>query len=129
MSFKNFLIWNLISFYQGNAIFIAGFYCFNNFLSNFVEITFTALILAETFNIIFLVPRCSKWLFMSIGITFGLYVACVFVFPSSFPIHLFHYEFFMNVGKVFFITWVPVFIVTKLYKLCYRDFTDLVWIK
>ena len=39
LSLKNFLIWNIISLYQALAIFFAGFYFFNNFLSNFVEIT------------------------------------------------------------------------------------------
>jgi len=126
MSFKNFLVWNLISLYQGVSIFLCGFAFFNNFLNNFIEITFTALIMIETFNIIFLVPRCSKWLFMSIAITFGLYVLCIFIFPKSFPIHLFNLRFFVNVLKIFVITWLPVFFFGKIYKMCNRDFTDLV---
>lgn len=126
LSFKNFLIWNIISLYQAVAIFIGGFYFFNNFLSNFIEITFTSLILAETFNIMLLVPRCSKWLWSSILVTFILYVICVFVFPESFNVHLFDVHFFVNVLKIFVISWLPVFLVSILYKIKNKEITDLV---
>ena len=126
LSLKNFLIWNIISLYQALAIFFAGFYFFNNFLSNFVEITFTALILAETFNIILLVPRCSKWLWSSVIFTFLLYILCVIIFPKSFSVHLFNFQFFINVLKIFIISWVPVFCVSMLYKLRNKQITDLV---
>lgn len=55
---------------------------FDNYFSNFVGITFTALILAETFNIIIFVPRFSSWMLASIIATFLLYGLCIVIFPQ-----------------------------------------------
>ena len=125
LSTKNFLIWTSISIYQAAAIFIASLYFFGDYFSNFVGINFTALIMAETFNIIIFVPRCSKWLLFSIILTLILYVACALIFPSEFNANIFNVEFFVNVTKVFLISWLPVFIFTKISKLFKKDLEDL----
>lgn len=125
LSTKNFLIWTSISIYQAAAIFVASLYFFNDYFSNFVGINFTALIMAETFNIIIFVPRCSNWLLFSIIITLVLYVFCALIFPAQFNANIFNVEFFVNVTKVFLISWVPVFIFTKISKLFKKDLEDL----
>ena len=126
VSTKNFLIWCFISFYQAGAIFISALYLFDNYLSNFVGITFTALILAETFNIIFLISKCSKPLLASILATLFLYIICVFIFPSDFDINIFDLDFLVKVSLVFIITWVPVFVVQMILKHFYNNVGDLV---
>lgn len=59
-----------------------SFLVFDNYFSNFVGITFTALILAETFNIIIFVPRFSSWMLASIITTFVVYFICIIIFPE-----------------------------------------------
>lgn len=126
VSVKNFLIWNSISFYQAAAIFITAFYLFDNYLSNFVGITFTALILCETFNIMLLISRCSKMMLLSIVVTLLLYVLCVLIFRSSFKMNLFDPDFIWRVSVVFLVAWLPVFIVQRIFKYFNKDVNDLV---
>lgn len=126
VSIKNFLLWCFISVYQAGAIFITSFLLFDNYLSNFVGITFTALILAETFNIIFLVSKCTKMLNLTIVVTILLYIVFVALMPSAFDISLFDLEFCIKVTIVFLVTWLPVFLSMKLFKLFYKNVEDLV---
>ena len=76
------MIWNFISLYQAIAIFGMSFLVFDSYFSNFVGITFTSLILAETFNIIIFVPRFSSWMLASIITTFVVYFICIIIFPE-----------------------------------------------
>lgn len=126
VSVKNFIWWCIISVYQAGAIFITSFYLFDNYLSNFVGITFTALLLAETFNIIFLVSRCTTILNVTILVTLVLYIFCVLLLPSSFDISLFDIQFGVKVFAVFLVTWVPVFISIRLFRLFNKNVEDLV---
>ena len=82
MSSKHFMIWNFISIYQASAIIITSFLAFDDYLNSFVGITFSALILIETFNIIILVPRFSKWMTLSILSTFVFYFLCSIIVKS-----------------------------------------------
>ena len=109
VSSKNFLIWNFISLYQAIAIFATAYLLFDNYFSNFVGITFTALVLAENLNIIILVPRYSRWLLASIISTLVVYVLCVLIFPSEMNIDLFNPLFFLKCTVVFLASWLPVF--------------------
>jgi len=126
VSVKNFIIWCFISVYQAAAIFISSFALFDNYLSNFVGITFTALILAETFNIVFLVSHCGKMLNLTIGVTILLYIVFVALLPGSFDIRLFDSDFVVKVTAVFLITWLPVFLVLRLFKAFNKNVEDLV---
>ena len=126
VSSKNFLIWCCISFYQASAIFISALKLFDNYLSNFVGITFTALILAETFNIIFLINKCSRMLIASIVSTLLLYIICVFIFPSDFDINIFDIDFLSKVSVVFMITWLPIFCLQLISRHFYKNVGDLV---
>ena len=126
ISVKVFLIWNFVSFYQGGAIFISALFLFEDYLSSFVGITFTALILCETFNVIFLVSRCSKILSISTAVTFILYICCVFIFKSDFNINIFAPDFLWRVISVFLIAWLPVFCVQRIALFFRKDIKKLV---
>lgn len=126
VSIKHFLIWCTISVYQAAAIFITSFYLFEEFLANFVGITFTALILAETFNTFFLVSGYSRLLGVSILFTAFLYVCTVILFRGSFDINLFDLKFLYKVTIVFIVTWVPIFIIQRIFRRFNRDVADLV---
>lgn len=126
MSMKNFLIWNMISLYQGVSIYLGGFLFFNNFMENFVEITFTALILAESFNIVLLTPHFSYWLALSIAVTLLLYILCIVSFPKLFQVEIFKPYFLVSVAKIFLVSWFPVFIVQRIYKSCNKEVSDIV---
>ena len=126
VSVKNFMLWCFVSVYQACAIFMASFMLFDNYMSNFVGITFTALILAETFNIVFLVSRCTSMLNLTILVTIMLYVLFVAILPSSFDISLFDVDFCIRVSIVFIITWLPVFLSIRLFKYFNKDVEDLV---
>lgn len=126
VSIKHFLIWCAISIYQAAAIFITSFYLFENFLSNFVGITFTALILAETFNTFFLVSTYSRLLGISMLFTAFLYIATVLIFRSSFDIYLFDLNFLYKVTVVFLVTWLPIFIIKRIFRKFHKDVADLV---
>lgn len=126
VSVKQFLVWCAISIYQAAAIFITSFYIFENYLSNFVGITFTALILAETFNTFFLVSRYSRLLGTSILFTAFLYIATVLLFRGSFDINLFDLKFLYKVTVVFIVTWLPIFVIQRIFRKFNKDVADLV---
>lgn len=104
---------------------MSSYLLFENYLNKFVAVTFTALIFAETFNIIIFVPRFSKWMLFSIVSTILLYIITTFVFSNLFGAHFFEWKFFTRVFYIFLISWLPVFICTKLNTLRSVDITDL----
>ena len=64
LSLRNFLVWVMISLYQGGAIMILSVMFFDSDLNHIVSITFTCLILTELMNIMFLI---RKWNWMIIA--------------------------------------------------------------
>ena len=115
VSTKEFLIWTMIGVYQAAAIVLVSFWIFEDFLSKYVCIIFTALILAESLNIVFLVSKCSKMLGVTLLVTLLLYVVCAIVFRSQFEVPLFEFKFWKRVLVVFSVAWVPVWALILLF--------------
>eukprot|EP00698_Gefionella_okellyi_P009663 TRINITY_DN2476_c0_g1_i3.p1 TRINITY_DN2476_c0_g1~~TRINITY_DN2476_c0_g1_i3.p1 ORF type:complete len:1081 (+),score=133.21 TRINITY_DN2476_c0_g1_i3:72-3314(+) len=86
LSMKTFCFWMFKSVYQGGTIMLLAMVMFEDAFINIVSITFTALILAELFNVGFEVHKWHWVIVVSELTALLLYVSSLFVLRSYFDI-------------------------------------------
>ncbi|KAG0416690.1 putative phospholipid-transporting ATPase IIB, partial [Dictyocoela roeselum] len=83
LSLKNFLSWNLVSFYQGSVIMVSCLYLFEKKLFSIISITFTSLVINELLMVGFTTLAVTRTMILAdiFGIVF--YIMCFILLPGE----------------------------------------------
>ncbi len=84
LSYKTFLLWVLISIYQGAAIIYGSLLIFDQDFNHIVAITFTALILTELLMVGLTVRSWHILMIISMMVSLICYIASLVVFKAYF---------------------------------------------
>ncbi len=84
LSYKTFLLWVLISIYQGAAIIYGSLLLFDQDFNHIVAITFTALILTELLMVGLTVRSWHILMIISMMVSLICYIASLVVFKAYF---------------------------------------------
>ncbi|XP_064393299.1 probable phospholipid-transporting ATPase IIA isoform X2 [Halichondria panicea] len=119
LTLKTFLIWVLISIYQGGVIMLVGFLLFESQFIHVVSITFTALVLTE---LLMVALKIRTWHFLMVlaeVVSVVIYILSLFVlkdyFDSSF---LLTFGFVWKTLAVTGASCVPLFIAKFMQRWC-----------
>lgn len=95
LSYKTFLLWVLISIYQGAAIMFGSLLLFEQDFNHIVAITFTALILTELLMVGLTVRAWHILMVLAMMLSLISYVISLFVFRDYFGTHFLLYLTYM----------------------------------
>ncbi|CAF4796391.1 unnamed protein product [Rotaria sp. Silwood1] len=112
LSFKTFLLWVIISIYQGSAIVYGSFILFDEDMTHIVSITFTALILTELLMIALTIRTWHASMIIGEIISFAAYVLSLIIFKSYFDgAFLESWPFIWRVVVITLISCLPLYIL------------------
>jgi phospholipid-translocating ATPase len=112
LSYKTFLLWVLISIYQGAAIMYGSLLLFDQDFNHIVAITFTALILTELLMVGLTVRSWHILMIISMMVSLICYIASLVVFKAYFDTEFIQsIEFGWKVIAITLISCLPLYIL------------------
>lgn len=111
LSYKTFFVWVWKSVYQAGVIMLLSIFLFENAMINIVAITFTALIMAELFNIAFEIQTWHALMVASEIITVLVYFASMLILKTTFDFaFITTWDFWWKVSVVTAISCLPIYL-------------------
>ncbi|KAG0437024.1 putative phospholipid-transporting ATPase IIB [Dictyocoela muelleri] len=83
LSIKNFMSWNLVSFYQGAVIMVSCLYLFEKKLLSIISITFTSLVINELLMVGFTTLAVTKTMIYADIFGIFFYCLCFILLPNE----------------------------------------------
>ncbi|CAG0919422.1 unnamed protein product [Notodromas monacha] len=117
LSLKTFLIWAIVSLYQGSVILYGTLILFENDFIHVVLLSFSALVLTELLMVVLTVKRWHYLMAVAELLSLGIYVASIFIFPKVFDFQFMgSLAFYWKVATITSVACVPLFIAKYLRK-------------
>eukprot|EP00474_Spongospora_subterranea_P000740 CRZ01198.1 hypothetical protein [Spongospora subterranea] len=115
LSYKTFLVWVLVSVYQGSVIMLLGMILFEDKFLNVVAITFTSLILSELLNVAFEIHHWTVTMVICEVASLFLYLISISVLKNQIDIvFVLSFEFVWKVSLITCCATLPVSIAKYL---------------
>jgi phospholipid-translocating ATPase len=112
LSYKTFLLWVLISIYQGGAIIYGSLILFEQDFNHIVAITFTALILTELLMVGLTVRSWHIWMIIAMMLSLMCYIVSLVVLREYFDADFIQsIEFGWKVSVITLISCLPLYIL------------------
>ena len=123
---KRFIQWTLLSLYQGSTIMYGSLFLIENSYLKMITISFTALILTEMANIWAELEKCIFKTFLFLFCSIIFYALSMILMKSYFDLNLFELSIIAKILIIFFITFLPPYLLKKIMRKLYPPPTDIV---